>query len=125
MIDHISLEVRDLTRATKFYEAVLATLGMSKVRSWPTASGFGKAYPEFWINERKNMPNARADGGMHVCLRARSKEIVDAFFAVALREGGSSDGGPGLRPEYNDRYYAAFVRDLDGNRVEVVTFLNP
>jgi catechol 2,3-dioxygenase-like lactoylglutathione lyase family enzyme len=122
MIDHISLEVRDLARATKFYETVLATLGMSKVRTWPTASGFGKTYPEFWLNERKDMLPARAESGMHVCLRARSREIVDAFFDAAMREGGTSDGGPGMRPEYNDRYYAAFVRDLDGNRVEVVTF---
>ncbi len=123
MIDHISLEVRDLARATRFYEAVLATLGMTKVRAWPTASGFGKAYPEFWINERKVMAAPHPASGTHVCLRARSKEIVDAFFATALREGGTDDGAPGLRPEYNDKYYAAFVRDLDGNRIEVVTFL--
>jgi catechol 2,3-dioxygenase-like lactoylglutathione lyase family enzyme len=123
MIDHISLEVRDLARATKFYEAVLAPLGMSKVRAWPTASGFGKSYPEFWINERKAMAAPRHDSGTHVCLRARSKEIVDAFFAAALREGGIDDGSPGMRPEYNDRYYAAFIRDPDGNRIEVVTFL--
>jgi catechol 2,3-dioxygenase-like lactoylglutathione lyase family enzyme len=123
MIDHVSVEVRDLDRATKFYEVVLATLGMTKVRTWPTASGFGKSYPEFWINCRPDMAAARADNGMHVCLRARGKEIVDAFYAAALREGASSDGAPGMRPEYNDRYYAAFIRDPDGNRIEVVTFL--
>lgn len=124
MIDHISLEVRDLARATRFYETVLATLGMAKVRTWPTASGFGKDYPEFWVNERQDMPETRADCGMHVCIRARAKDMVDAFYAAALREGGSSDGPPGKRPEYNDRYYAAFIRDPDGNRVEVVTFLD-
>ena len=69
------------------------------------------------------MPAARGDGGMHVCLRARGKDVVDAFYAAALREGGISDGAPGMRPDYNDRYYAAFIRDLDGNRIEVVTFL--
>ena len=123
MIDHISIEVGDLVRATKFYEAVLATLGMTKLRAWSAAAGFGKAYPEFWINERKAMPKVRADSGMHVCLRARSKDVVDAFYAAVLREGGTDDGPPGMRPEYNDRYYAAFIRDLDGNRVEVVAFL--
>ena len=123
MIDHISIEVRDLARATKFYETVLAPLGMTKVRTWPTATGFGKNYPEFWINERKDMPAVREDSGMHVCMRARGKDAVDAFFSAALREGGSSDGAPGMRPEYNDRYYAAFVRDPDGNRIEVVTFI--
>jgi catechol 2,3-dioxygenase-like lactoylglutathione lyase family enzyme len=123
MIDHISIEVSNLARATKFYETVLGVLGMTKVRSWPTASGFGKAYPEFWINERPNMAKPNADCGMHVCLRARGKDVVDAFYTAAVREGGTSDGAPGMRPEYNDRYYAAFIRDLDGNRIEVVTFL--
>jgi catechol 2,3-dioxygenase-like lactoylglutathione lyase family enzyme len=123
MIDHISIEVSDLKRATKFYEDVLSTLGMIKVRSWPAASGFGKAYPEFWINARPDMPKTRNDSGMHVCLRARDKDTVDAFYAAAMRAGGASDGAPGKRPEYNDKYYAAFIRDLDGNRVEVVTFL--
>jgi catechol 2,3-dioxygenase-like lactoylglutathione lyase family enzyme len=123
MIDHISIEVRDLARATKFYETVFGTLGMTKLRDWQAARGFGKAYPEFWINARPHMPKTRDDSGMHVCLRARGKEMVDAFYAAALREGATSDGAPGLRPEYNDRYYAAFIRDLDGNRVEVVTFL--
>jgi catechol 2,3-dioxygenase-like lactoylglutathione lyase family enzyme len=123
MIDHISIEVSDLKRATKFYEDVLSTLGMTKVRSWPAASGFGKAYPEFWINARPDMPKTRDDSGMHVCLRARDKDTVDAFYAAAMRAGGASDGAPGMRPEYNDKYYAAFIRDLDGNRVEVVTFL--
>ena len=66
MIDHISIEVSDLKRATAFYEAVLSVLGMTKVRSWPAASGFGKAYPEFWINARPNMPKIRDDCGMHV-----------------------------------------------------------
>ena len=124
MIDHISIEARDLARATKFYETVLVPLGMTKVRTWPSASGFGKAYPEFWINERPNMPTIRDDSGMHVCLRARDKDTVDAFFVAAMRAGAISDGAPGMRPEYNDKYYAAFIRDLDGNRVEVVTFLN-
>jgi catechol 2,3-dioxygenase-like lactoylglutathione lyase family enzyme len=124
MIDHVSLEVRDLERATKFYETVLGILGMAKLRVWPTASGFGKTYPEFWLNARPEMPKTRDDSGMHVCLRAASKDMVDAFFAAAMREGATSDGRPGMRPEYNDRYYAAFIRDLDGNRVEVVTFLS-
>jgi len=124
MIDHVSIEVSDLKCATAFYEAALSVLGMTKVRTWPTASGFGKAYPEFWINERSNMPKTRDDSGMHVCLRARDKDTVDAFYAAAMRAGATSDGAPGMRPEYNDKYYAAFVRDLDGNRIEVVTFLN-
>jgi catechol 2,3-dioxygenase-like lactoylglutathione lyase family enzyme len=123
MIDHISIAVSDLERATSFYEAVLGTLGMAKLRTWPAAAGFGKAYPEFWLNHRPGMAPVAADSGVHICVRARGKDAVDAFYAAALRAGATSDGAPGSRPEYNEKYYAAFIRDLDGNRVEVVTFL--
>src|SRR5712691_3944433 len=120
MIDHISIAVSDLERATKFYETVLGTLGMTKLRTWPASTGFGKAYPEFWLNHRPGMASIADDTGAHICLRARGKESVDAFYGAALRLGATSNGVPGMRPEYNDRYYAAFIRDLDGNRVEVV-----
>jgi catechol 2,3-dioxygenase-like lactoylglutathione lyase family enzyme len=123
MIDHISIAVSDLARATRFYEIVLGTLGMTKLRTWPASSGFGKAYPEFWLNHRPGMAPIEADSGVHICVRARSKDAVDAFYAAAMRVGAATDGAPGMRPKYNDKYYAAFIRDLDGNRVEVVTFL--
>ena len=123
MIDHVSIAVRDLDVSTRFYEQVLGTIGFAKLKVEPTTVGFGKRYPEFWLNERER--TAGANDGAHVCLRARSTDAVDAFHTVALRAGGSSDGAPGLRPEYNARYYAAFIRDLDANKVEVVTFLAP
>jgi catechol 2,3-dioxygenase-like lactoylglutathione lyase family enzyme len=123
MIDHISIAVSDLARATKFYETLLGTLGMSKVRTWPASVGFGKNYPEFWLNHRPGMAAVSADSGVHICVRARGKDAVDAFYAAALHAGGTSDGAAGTRPEYNDKYYAAFIRDPDGNRIEVVTFL--
>ena len=123
MIDHISIAVSDLKRATRFYEAVLGTLGMTKLRTWPAAAGFGKAYPEFWLNHRPGMAPIADDSGVHICVRASGKDTVDAFYAAAMRAGATTDGAPGMRPEYNDKYYAAFIRDFDGNRVEVVTFL--
>jgi catechol 2,3-dioxygenase-like lactoylglutathione lyase family enzyme len=123
MIDHVSIGVRDLVRAAAFYDALLGTLGMSRLREWPDAAvGYGKNYPEFWINARPDRTEG-ADAGLHICLRAPEAAAVDAFHAAALRHGGTSDGAPGLRPEYNDRYYAAFIVDLDGNRIEAVTFL--
>jgi catechol 2,3-dioxygenase-like lactoylglutathione lyase family enzyme len=85
--------------------------------------GFGKQYAEFWINLRADAEPAPADGGAHVCFRARSTELVDAFHAAALANGGASDGAPGLRPQHGEGYYAAFVRDPDGNRIEAVTFV--
>lgn len=123
MIDHVSIAVRDLKAAEAFYTALLAPLGLSKLREWPDAAiGYGKKYPEFWINRRANKAAADDDSGAHVCLRAASTKAVDAFHAAAIAHGGASDGAPGLRPEYNDRYYAAFVSDADGNRIEAVTF---
>ncbi len=69
------------------------------------------------------MTPAPPGNGAHVCLRARTTAIVDAFHAAALAAGGTSDGAPGLRPQHGDGYYAAFIRDADGNRIEAVTFV--
>ena len=124
MIDHVSIAVRDLKAAARFYEPLLATLGMTKLRDWPDAAvGYGKKYPEFWINRRKDMAPVAADSGVHICLRAPSIQAVDAFHAAALAAGGISDGAPGLRAHYHENYYAAFIRDPDGNRIEAVTFV--
>ncbi len=124
MIDHISIAVSDLKSAEPFYTALLAPLGLDKLREWPDAAiGYGKKYPEFWINKRSGMAPVKADSGVHICLRAPSTEAVDAFHAAALAGGGLSDGAPGLRPEYNQKYYAAFICDPDGNRLEAVTFV--
>lgn len=123
MIDHVSMAVRDLKAAARFYEPLLATLGLTRLREWPTSIGYGKKYPEFWINERKGLEPVGADNGAHVCLRAREPAAVDAFHAAALAAGGTSDGAPGFRAEYHESYYAAFIRDPDGNRIEAVTFV--
>ena len=127
MIDHVSIAVRDLKAAARFYEPVLATLGFTRLRDWPASIGYGKKYPEFWLNERKDLSAFGVDNGAHngahVALRVREAAAVDAFYAAALAGGGSSDGAPGFRPEYNASYYAAFIRDPDGNRIEAVTFV--
>jgi catechol 2,3-dioxygenase-like lactoylglutathione lyase family enzyme len=124
MIDHVSIAVRDLKAGERFYTALLTTLGMTKLREWPDAAiGYGKKYPEFWINRRTDMAPIAADSGVHICLRAPSIAMVDAFHAAALAAGGISDGAPGLRAHYHENYYAAFIRDPDGNRIEAVTFV--
>jgi catechol 2,3-dioxygenase-like lactoylglutathione lyase family enzyme len=123
MIDHVSIAVRDLGKAEPFYAAVLAPLGMRKLREWPNAAiGFGKTYPEFWINRREAMDSVAKDSGVHICLRATDSRAVEDFHTAALKCGGTSDGAPGLR-DYHSAYFAAFVRDPDGNRIEAVTFL--
>jgi len=122
MIDHISLGVADLERAARFYEPVLAALGLSRLVTRAGTVGFGKTYPEFWINLRAGMAKVLPESGTHICLRARTPAEVDAFHAAALGAGGTSDGAPGLRPHDRVKYYAAFVLDPDGHRVEAVTF---
>jgi catechol 2,3-dioxygenase-like lactoylglutathione lyase family enzyme len=122
MIDHVSVGVRDLERAARFYELTLAPLGLEQLVKRPATVGFGKSYPEFWVNLRADMALVPRDSGVHICLRARSTDEVDAFHTAALNAGGSSDGAPGLRPHDRVRYYAAFIVDPDGNRIEAVTF---
>lgn len=122
MIDHISVGVRDLEIAERFYERALARLGLTRLVTRAGSVGFGKTYPEFWINLRPDMAEVAADSGMHVCLRARTIADVDAFHAAALAAGGRSESAPGLRPHERVTYYAAFVTDPDGNRIEAVTF---
>jgi catechol 2,3-dioxygenase-like lactoylglutathione lyase family enzyme len=122
MIDHVSVGVRDLERAARFYEMTLAPLGLSRLVKRPATVGFGKSYPEFWINLRAGTAPVGPESGVHVCLRSKSAGEVDAFHAAALTAGGRSDGAPGLRSHDRLRYYAAFVIDPDGNRIEAVTF---
>jgi catechol 2,3-dioxygenase-like lactoylglutathione lyase family enzyme len=123
MIDHISVGVADLDRGTKFYEAVLAPLGMTKLVVRPTTIGFGKTYPEFWINHRAGMKPVPLESGTHICLRARTTAEIEAFHHAAIKAGGQSGGAPGPRLEYHPNYYATFIVDPDGNRIEAVTFL--
>jgi len=122
MIDHVSVGVADLERAARFYEAALAALGLTRLVTRPGTIGFGKAYPEFWINLRGGMGSVPHESGTHICLRAKTTAEIDAFHAAALSNGGISDGPPGLRPHDRVKYYAAFVLDPDGNRIEAVTF---
>ena len=122
MIDHFSVGVSDLERSARFYEAALAPLGLSRLVTRPATIGFGKTYPEFWINLRAGMVQVAPESGVHICLRAQATADVDAFFAAALQAGGRADGAPGLRPHARVKYYAAFVTDPDGNRIEAVTF---
>ena len=122
LIDHVSIAVRDLAACGTFYEAVLAALGYKRIVTRPGTIGFGKKYPEFWLNERRDAAPVERDCGAHIALRAMDAAAVQAFHAVALATGGKSFGAPGPRPEYTAGYYAAFVRDPEGNGIEAVTF---
>ncbi|MDB5619634.1 VOC family protein [Tardiphaga sp.] len=123
MIDHVSLAVRNLGQAVPFYERIFSALGMTRLVTRPGMVGFGKTYPEVWINFRPDMQPLSPDGGAHLCLRAKSIEEVDAFHAAAVSAGGISESAPSMRPHDRVRYYATFIADPDGNRIEAVTFL--
>ena len=123
MIDHVSISVRNLATGAKFYDAVLAPLGYARMIVRETTIGYGKKYPDFWLNERCAMSPVDPDSGAHICLRADSAEAVTAFYDAAMKAGALSDGPPGLRPEYAAGYFAAFIRDPDRNKIEAVTFV--
>jgi len=125
MIDHVSLAVRDITAAAAFYQRRLEPLGYARLVARPGTIGFGKKYPELWLNLRTGLAPAPADPGGHVALRAGSEAAVRAFHAAALAAGGSSAGEPGPRQAAMTTYFGAFILDPDGNKLEAVSFPGP
>ncbi len=121
MLHHVSIGVASVERATKFYDAVLSKLGFRRVMEvMPYGIAYGLKMPQFWVQlpHDKNAPGC--GNGTHIAFTAESKAAVKTFHAAALAAGGSDDGAPGPRPEYTAKYYGAFVRDLDGNKIEAV-----
>ena len=119
MLDHISLRVQDHPRAVAFYRAALAPLGYRVLMEYPGAAGLGADMPDFWLMSTEQPINPT-----HVAFSA-DRATVDAFHAAALAAGGSDNGQPGLRADYHPHYYGAFVRDPEGNNVEVVCQADP
>jgi len=121
MLHHISLGVRDLALAGAFYDAALGALAYRRVFEDDTAIGYGVNDDED-ILCLKLRPDANPPGpGFHLAFAATSRVAVDQFHAAALAIGGSDNGTPGLRPDYGDNYYAAFLIDPDGHHIEAVT----
>jgi catechol 2,3-dioxygenase-like lactoylglutathione lyase family enzyme len=118
MIYHVGYEVSDLARSARFYDAVFYALGARRIVSSERAVAYGLDAPTVWIVARDRPP---APGYGHIALRASGKAAVDAAYGAGIGNGGSDDGEPGPRPQYGDRYYAAYMRDPDGLRVEVVS----
>ena len=123
MIDHISIPVADLVRSTAFYDAVLATLGLSRRKERRGAIGYGpqtRLAPVFWILDRASEGSASPGIGLHVSFVAPDRASVRAFHAAGLHCGGEDAGAPGLRPQYTMPFYGAFVLDPDGFKIEAV-----
>lgn len=118
MINHVSIGVRDIARAKRFYNAVLAPLGYTCRSEGQGALGYGAGSTELWISQVARPVPADAESGLHFCFDAPTRASVQAFHAAALKAGGRDNGKPGLRADYGPDYYAAFVVDPDGYRLE-------
>jgi catechol 2,3-dioxygenase-like lactoylglutathione lyase family enzyme len=116
VLDHVGIRVSDFEQSKRFFTEALSPLGYELIME-PSVSvaGFGRqGKPDFWIGQ--------GDRGqpVHIAFAASDRASVDAFHEEALAAGGRNNGGPGLRPEYHQSYYAAFVFDPDGNNIEAV-----
>jgi catechol 2,3-dioxygenase-like lactoylglutathione lyase family enzyme len=118
LIDHAGFEVSDLARSARFYDALLHSLGARRMFESEHAVAYGVNGPQLWIVVRGRRPGP---GYGHIALRASGRAAVDAAYAAGISNGGRDDGPPGLRPQYARRYYAAYLLDPDGLRVEVVS----
>lgn len=125
MLDHITIGVKDVEISKKFYDAALFTLGfncVAKEYDAPNqlgAAGYGVKKAFFWITRptcKPPLPN----NGMHIAFRANTKEQVRAFYDAAINNGGITETPPSACPEYHADYYAAYVYDPDGHKIEVV-----
>lgn len=128
MLEHLSLSIADLNRSLQFYDAALGALGMARrwthriedgYREAAVGYGYTDGTEEFALRERRGETVASSDA-FHLAFRARSREAVDAFYKGAMQNGGCDNGGCGVHEEYGSSYYAAFVLDPDGYRLEAV-----
>lgn len=118
MINHVSIGVRDIARTKRFYDAALKPLGYACLSQGEGSLGYGQDAVALWIGAAERPVPADETSGLHFCFSAPTRPSVDAFHAAALRAGGRDNGKPGLRADYGADYYAAFVVDPDGYRLE-------
>jgi catechol 2,3-dioxygenase-like lactoylglutathione lyase family enzyme len=121
MLDHVSVQCADVAASANFYDAALSPLGSGRVMDFGTVIGFGTdGKPDFWIGPQQTGNGFRET---HLAFAAPSREAVREFFAAAVRAGAEVLHEPRICPEYHAQYYAAFVRDPDGNNVEAVSHI--
>ncbi len=123
LVSHVSVGVADLTRAGVFYDAVMTALGARRVMEHRAGIAWGRSFPEFWATLPHDMRDPRPGNGAHVCFHAAAPQAVAAFHAAGLAWGGFDEGAPGRRPQYAPGYYAAFLRDPDGNKIEALCWI--
>lgn len=121
MIDHLSFGVRDIARARRFYDAALTPLGYTCLHAADSSLGYGKDQPALWLSQTENPVPPHSGSGLHVCFTAPDRAAVQEFHRAGLAAGGADNGGPGVRAEYSPNYYAAFLIDPEGYRIEAYT----
>lgn len=122
VLSHVSIGTNNFEAAAEFYEQVLPTIGLEKIMDEPEfkAVAWGRAFPEFWIQAPIDHQPATVGNGSHVAFLASSTSEVHAFYDAAMAAGAKDDGAPGPRPHYSEAYYACFIRDLDGHKIEAM-----
>jgi catechol 2,3-dioxygenase-like lactoylglutathione lyase family enzyme len=118
MFDHVSIGVSDIKRSGGFYDAALKPLGYTRLSDGEGSLGYGDKAVALSLGATKKPVKADMESGLHFCFVAKDRKAVDAFHAAALKAGGTDNGKPGVRADYSPNYYAAFVIDPDGYRVE-------
>lgn len=119
MIDHASIGVRSIAAAKAFYDAVFAPLGYSCQSSGDSYLGYGTPEgTQLWLLAASSPVTPDPNSGLHFCFQAPTRASVDAFHKAALAQGGKDNGAPGVRADYGSNYYAAFIIDPDGYRME-------
>lgn len=118
MFDHVSIGVSDIKRAGKFYDAALGPLGYTRLSDGEGSLGYGDKAVALWLGATAKPVKPDMESGLHFCFVAKDRKAVDAFHAAALKSGGKDNGKPGVRADYSPTYYAAFVIDPDGYRIE-------
>lgn len=118
MLDHVSIGVRNIAKTKAFYDGALAALGYRCLHSSTDMLGYGGDSVQLWISPSDHPVEPDMQSGLHFCFTAPTRSSVDTFYANALAAGGRDNGAPGLRTDYGPDYYAAFVIDPDGYRLE-------
>lgn len=122
MIHHVSVGTNDVHRARAFYDPLMALIGFRVLKSSDRSVHYGASGIVFSLETPADGGPASAGNGVHIAFQAPDRETVRRFHQTAVASGGRDEGGPGIREQYNANYYGAFVRDLDGNKIEAVTY---
>jgi catechol 2,3-dioxygenase-like lactoylglutathione lyase family enzyme len=122
VLHHVSLGTNDLKRSKAFYDPLMAELGLRLIKESERLICYGLTETVFSVEKPIDGERAMAGNGTHVAFHAGRRKVVSVCHKAGLANGGTDEGAPGIRSEYDPNYYAAFLRDPDGNKIEIVTF---